>query len=639
MLQRALFTLAAFMLILPTATGQQQPLIPDARNWELANGKPAPQKAVMLSASKDSGTFQIISSDSRTREVQIPWNRLSPTALTAARIAWADHDDETEFAKMRDHLVAFEQLPASKSDIFKIYFKNPTKNPFATSQSLSPYAGLWASVGMAAGENDPKQAKLILDKVIKRIQLQQELDPSRHKMTLSSAYNNLAIINLKNMKGDSAANYFIKAIDAAGYLSPVVRHNASQLSEYVDDGGKMKLGVNQREKLLKSIALVEEIQGHQTQLPTGWLYSLDFDLPAQSFGAKRVIGIDPPIADMELVGMASGVVLANGYVVTSRAMFDRARLSSGDILVSVGEPNPNSKSGSDYRSVNVTQMFAEYSGVFRSFAFATNNGVTRTFTTYQRVTPRPGEPSGEIVALEAPGLKVRPAPITDEAPGIGDLVTILSYRRGPDILQKGLQARRANVLEAIRVGNRKAHIQIDQRIEGGDRGGAIMDGLNAVCGIAFDYGDNAGEGKFFEIESVRRWIDVHVPTAQLEQVNVRQLADYETQTRAAVVPVFIWGKRSAENSTIYSQVADSSTASSGLYIRDPWCMQCSGTGMHSCPACSGGVIAKKTRTQVGRNPATGAILYGNKVTREKCPNCSGAGGFKCPYCQNGLLKK
>ncbi|MEM8733011.1 MAG: trypsin-like peptidase domain-containing protein, partial [Planctomycetota bacterium] len=261
------------------------------------------------------------------------------------------------------------------------------------------------------------------------------------------------------------------------------------------------------------------------------------------------------------------------------------------------------------------------------------------------VTRRPGEPASEVIALLAPGLRVKPAVISDEAPLMGDTVSLLGYRRGPDLLTEGLQTKVGQVTEVTRVddvrrgASRKAHIEVDIRIEGGSRGGAMMDGLGAVCGIAFDFTRNAGRGKFFEIESVRRWIDMYVPTAQIDEVDLSTVRDQdlEPRTRSAVVPVFIWAEREEGTSDTFSQVANSSTASGGLYIRDPWCLNCSGTGVVQCLNCSNGIVSRKTRTQVGVNQVTGQPIYGNKVLREACPNCSGRGGFDCKQCTQGKI--
>ena len=632
--------LAACLIICPTYSSAiaQEPLIEQARKWELANGEPSSTAAVMLSADQNGAVFRIPQSTSTFRDVPIPWNKLAANVKREAQVAWLNREDQEEFAKIRNHLIEFEELPSSKTDTFKVFFGLPSSNPWAVgSKSFSPYAGLWAAVGLAAGKNNPENARLILSQVIQRIDNQRKLDGTRHSMTLCSAYNNMGIVQLKLLNGDAAAGYFSKAIEVSNQVPAVVRHNALQLSEYVSEGGKLRLGEGQRKRLLTSMATAE-LQGDQANLPPGWLYSLDFNIPNDAFASPSVDGIDAPVAGMELVGIGSGVVITPGMVVSSRTIFDSAKLSGRPVMVTVCEPDP--KESGKFKTVHATKMYASLNGVYSStYRYRSPGGLSRRFTEYTHVSARPGEPSGEMVALLTPGLRVKPAVISDERPHVGDTITLLSYRRGPDLLEKGLQTKVGTVQEQQNVSSAKAHVGIDIRVEGGDRGGAIMDGLGTVCGIAFDYGTQSGGGKFFEIESLRRWIDIHVPIAQLEEVDLSKVQnqDLEPRTRGSVVPVLIWSPRDEANSSIFSQVADSARASGGIYIREPWCLQCSGNGFISCPNCNRGLVSKKVPTVVGTNPITGAKIVRNRVERTKCSACSGNGGFKCPHCQQGKL--
>ncbi len=50
-----------------------------------------------------------------------------------------------------------------------------------------------------------------------------------------------------------------------------------------------------------------------------------------------------------------------------------------------------------------------------------------------------------------------------------------------------------------------------------------MNGLGTAFCIAFDDGPQSGGGKFFEIESSRPWIDIHVPIAELEVVELSKV--------------------------------------------------------------------------------------------------------------------
>lgn len=161
-------------------------------------------------------------------------------------------------------------------------------------------------------------------------------------MSLTSAYNNLGILSIKNHQGDTAAVQFVKAIQVNQNVPVVVRHNAMQLSELTNNKfAKLSLSDAHRRLLANAIG-TSTVEGKHVKLPVGWLFALDVDVPPDDRSSAKYKGIDAPLGGMEIIAVGTGVVVSPGTVLTSRSV---DMLQRG-LLVAKGEAGNTAKSSS-----------------------------------------------------------------------------------------------------------------------------------------------------------------------------------------------------------------------------------------------------------------------------------------------------
>ncbi|WP_390620420.1 trypsin-like peptidase domain-containing protein [Stieleria varia] len=511
----------------------------------------------------------------------------------------------------------------------------------------SPYAGLWAAVALSHGSNEHVRASVILKSVVQRIEKQREIDPERHRMTLASANNNLAVCLIKSKRGDSAAAKLVEAIESCPQVPAVVRSNAHLLNEATSGLSPVVFSPNGRTKLLRALATANS-PGSGTEMQ-GLHYSLDFDLPESFNGAQKISGIDSPRSDLMLLAQGTGFVVAPGLVLTSRQVVETTNYNGPKLLTIVTNP-----SASTWRSELVESV--KIHGVKRYATSATiasyNSGSTAYFTNYVYIPLASGHSDAELAALVVPNLNVSPLEIAKSSPVSGSDLQIVGYGRGKDAITSGLQVERGVVVGnsttsvsslsplTSSFGNSRV-MQTTARVMGGNRGAPITDKDNNVVGIAFDTpagGTNAA-GWFFGASELRRWFYKNVQTASiLDPDPQKSPAERDAALRSATIPVFCWGLRGPSSQQVFSRLTDSSRLNGSVYIRDGWCVACDGTGFFDCPnkLCNKGAVAGRASRQLGTT-VDGTPIRGSTVTREVCPTCRGRGIEPCPHCKGGRL--
>lgn len=273
-----------------------------------------------------------------------------------------------------------------------------------------------------------------------------------------------------------------------------------------------------------------------------------------------------------------------------------------------------------------------------------------TYTDYQYVRSPSGHSGAEIAVLRVPGLTIPPLEIAKQSPGPGDNVTIWGFARGKNASSRGLRKEHGTVFSGETIGGNFSSSQFRNssvmkttaRVLGGNRGGPLTNSDHHVIGIAFDTPANDGKtaGWFFGASEMRRWFYRNVQNASvLDPTNQTTNKDRQQAIRLATIPVLCWGVRQKKEAELFSLVADISRDSSGIFIRDGWCIACDGKGFLDCPArgCNQGVLAGRKVRRVGTNGLTGEAILGRVVERSQCTTCNGHGRRTCPHCKRGHL--
>ncbi len=428
--QSALVALLVLMIIAPSSFGQSWEDLKSTRVWTTSNGGKV--KASVIKADLKGVLFKV-----GDKEFQTTYDKLDKSDALTLKVAYLDDSDFRQFERVKDKLGAVQTRPKTAADLFMQLHRDFPD---------SPYAGLWGAVALSEGNNEYEKAEKILRQTIDRINLQREVVNTRHAMTLCSAYNNLAIMHVKSKRGDYATTALVRSLGTATQIPFVVDHNAQQLTEFAElEGSAIKLSEANRKALTLALAS-KSSSAPASKMRLGWHYSLDFDIPSNSVASQKVVGIDPPIAGMELVGMGTGFVVAPGVVLTSRQLIEDMNNYNVRLLTSTAKEFDGTRKTYRVQTVHskstarIASEEVEVGGAF---------GGTFTFTRFEYFYPRVGSTNGEIAALKIPGFPVKPAKFGRQDPVSEADIAVLGYERGSDILANGVKSNPA-LLFALR---------------------------------------------------------------------------------------------------------------------------------------------------------------------------------------------
>ena len=547
----------------------------------------------------------------------VPLKKLSESSQSKAMRIWLDRQDTEQFRMVRQHLSGLEERPEATSRILK---------EFHSSIPESPYAGLWASVGYSAGSNDLIVAKQLVLQTIKRIEQQQAFLPGRHATTLASAYNNYAIISLKESGSMACAGQLISASEATPLLSPIVRHNGEQLLNLNDQSSpQLALSTGQRRRLTKAVAK-SEVNTTVADISPGWFYALDVDVPAEKIGgARRISGLDSPHSALELISMGTGFVASPGLVLTSRDVVDPPSNQRVGYLT-VGTNQSGQLKTLPVKTCMRTRSTTSFSsGVLTS----TSWGSTIVSTRFRYFTPSVNSVEGQLVGLHVPGLDLEPMIVAKSTPAVGDSLSVLGYQRGPKIIERGLVTTQGTVQGTPQ---RNGEQFATHDISGGQVGAPMVDDESIVHGLVFGLPIDATKSgsRIFGGRVIHSWFNRHVPTSKLYSSKSKDLGRQTPED--SIVPIFGWGLR--QSMVALGQMNDGLVGSESLMIKDTWCITCGGSSVHRCPNCVKGFISYRVKKQVAYTDVGGPV-YGMVVKKKKCTTCDGRGILDCKHCRDG----
>lgn len=621
------------------------------------------------------------------KEIALSLDRLSQVDQQYVLLQPMVREERDQFEKVSQHLEGLRTAPQTTIDILKA---------IAVAHPNSPYASVWGAVASGAGMNKVDDAIKQCKEAINRIKAQRKLDGSRHSRTLLSAYNNLAVCNIKNRNADEAARLFLEALALVDRTPPVLLHNMRFLSEISGVRGTLKLDDKYKSKLTIAIAS-RNLEDPKKKLQLGWYYSLDFDVPSALENELSVSGVHPPDHSLELIASGTGVVCAPGYVVTvnsagvhpyrsaslatiaipngasswilkpAQRVFStqpRKRITSGSDSVADSVSNWSEKTNynQNQKTSESNQSFGIGSSVGGSgattansnFNFGNSEANTRTTgnraaqgtsntrtlsgtTNYTLTHPTDGTAEAELAILQIDGLRIEPCLFADEFPTPNSKVEILGYQRGPNMLKDGQQKFDGNVLNVLKPNQ----FSIDTPILGGNRGSLCFDRSHRVIGFTWKSGQKPIGGYCYTTSALKNWFASTAQTADLKFADSTDNRLDEKRLHDATVPVLVWGRRSDVDMSnpIYNQFYNDDNLIDLFVIRDDWCFACGGDGKASCPTCFGQAKIKSgMRTDfLGNDPTTGQPITRTIPNMVTCPTCNGQKQILCTQCQRGRL--
>jgi hypothetical protein len=568
------------------------------------------------------------------REVELTYDKLEPSDAAILKTAYLDEQDFMQFERVKDKLPSIQERSKSVADLL-IQIQRDIPD--------SPYAGLWAVVALSAGMNEHVKAEKWANTTIKCIETQRAVSASRHETTLASAYNNLAILQLKAKKGDMAGGAFLHALDSREVIPFVINHNAQQLLEITDeDKTIIKLSDRTRRALNKKIAVLQAAAPGSVAAD-GWHYSLDFDVPSGSVAAQKVEGVDPPIPGMELSAMGTGFVVAPGVVLTTSSLIKDIDGIQRKLMTVTARDSGGILKSYRVQSVHTPEIIGRASSVSSVSIGDARNAIT--FTTFDVIHPKAGTAEAEICALHVPGLPTPPAVFAPTNATKDAEITVFGFHRGGDAVERGVQKWDGSVVRVTDDARAKKGIKGSQgmsvAVEGGARGGPVVQADGSVVGMAFgSVEDDPSVGVLFPVTTIRRWFGEFVKTSDLTYVKTDMpIDDIASRAENATIPVFAWGLPEASDTKVFSKFVDASQIG-GMALIDNWCIACDGDGHMRCPnpECRKGALIGKKTVRDGVNPVTGQALYTEETTATPCGVCRGKGFVDCPHCEAGQLR-
>lgn len=255
------------------------------------------------------------------RNVRVPRSSLGEEELKFLASLDRAKASELQFNLLLPHFGRMYQSPKAVSEIIAELHKQHREG-FA--------AGLYAGWIYAThhGKRGLADAVKFTDEATQRVvELNKEL-PDAHQQTLSSLYNNRAILALREHNAGRAATLLARAASLSDDVPFVVYHNATLLLEVTSQPHSLlNLERSERNRLVQLLAKTPP-EGPRTKVPPRFMYSTlhdDFTLtssappqPPTEKPVERTTELPPIEAGFQLHSYGSGFLVAPNLVVTNR---------------------------------------------------------------------------------------------------------------------------------------------------------------------------------------------------------------------------------------------------------------------------------------------------------------------------------
>ncbi|MEZ6081647.1 MAG: serine protease, partial [Pirellulaceae bacterium] len=460
--------------------------------------------------------------------------------------------------------------------------------------------------------------KKILDQTIRRAQKLQKQFPAAHNLTLMSAFNNRAIMHLRERKADLAVQCLMNAASFSKEIPFVVYHNATLLLEESAPPTTLKLGNKSRSDLVKLLASVAP-QGPGSVVPRRYMYSIRHDefeswlggkhatpaanTPNAIHTATEALPIEPGFVQF---GSGSGFLISPTLVLTNRHVVD---------------------------------------GYDQGLRFRVKNERDYPEGILARVKKVSDVEDWDLAVLELTvPLENRVLPIRlDDVRG-GENLFVVGYPL-PDVFEQSVTVTSGLVSKLLKGGR---HILHDAATNGGNSGGPCIDDKGNVMGVHFSKfilgKEEGGNARNLAVNSsaVVEFLKATDGYSQLPpRTDMKSRPDMLDEVTRGVFLVEIWGSGETVRKLDALKVLPGDLPEVAIKKYGMWpeltCFGCQGLGFRDCQACVKGVISVLKPVQVGVNFQTGAPITRNIPSPEKCNACNGNGGFRCGACSNGRL--
>lgn len=248
-----------------------------------------------------------------------------------------------------------------------------------------------------------------------------------------------------------------------------------------------------------------------------------------------------------------------------------------------------------------------------------------------------GDFTTDLEMLLVDGLELKPACFNgDHDISKGELM-VLGFQRGPEILNAGMKSEKG-LFQVFEDQNRV--FKTTAMVGAGNRGGPCVDSTWRVVGIGWQGATgNASRGVCYSVEAITAWMQLNLPSVNLNTEPATSPKEQRDNLRKSVVPILVWGVNQNLQNAKYSRFYNADNLNDLLVVRDEWCIPCRGKAIVPCRVCRGvgQVQTGTTKVQTAFNRNNGTATYADVPTKSICNTCDGAGKLRCTFCQNGKL--
>ncbi len=445
---------------------------------------------------------------------------------------------------------------------------------------------------------DVRMAKRYNAEVIDAVVAIQKYWPELHRQTLTSAYNNQAVVAARDGSPNGLANFLeLAATSYKPLINVAAFHNASLLL-----GSQLKLD-GQRAKLATVVGAGSPPASGR--MANQLMYNLKHDsfelnasVPAASdpTESKKSASVPPPTADLAnlvLLGSGSGFLVAPNLAITNRHV---------------------AEDGKRFRVRNDDG----YSSVAKTIAVSS-------------------DPNVDLALLElSDPCNESPLSVLGANPRQEDPVMVLGYPL-PDVLELSLTSSRGSISKYVENDLQFIH---SASTDPGNSGGPCVDNHGRVVGVHAAKSAVSSNVRNYAVSAsaLHRFltdVGIKLPAAAPPPAS-GTFADVLERVRKSVFFIEIYGDRptqmdSPANGPI--DLAGTANADDTFLLADGCCLWCGGSGYVTCGNCVNGYRQDQRVVKVGVNGLTGAPVMAPKSFKVKCGNCNRAGKIGCPACR------